>query len=153
MVLCRSTRFWAGSSILHRGVEAVITGSSATKQGTGAWDICRPLVVLTQKGQEAEGWLGEVRLTADSAEVDVRSGTIELSGSVKAEGSDFDIAADDVKYVAATSSISSTSPVEVNRYRLGARGTKTLAMKVNGTGMDVDIILKKVVCRSGWYFP
>lgn len=129
-------------------VETLVTGDTTVVHQNGTSRITNPVVVLSQPGQAQDASFGEVRLTAKSAVFDQEKRTIRLHDSVKAEGSDFDIAADDVYYVEAERSITSPVPVELNRYRLGAEGERVLAMTVTGNGLEADLIYRTVFVRA-----
>jgi len=130
-------------------VEAMIRGDRAVRGDDQVYRIHAPEVESVVKELPSEDGQASgpahVRLTAERAVFDERAAVVELEDSVRAVGDQFEILTDRVTYRVKERLVTSQSPVELRRFRRGPEGERVLAMSVTGSGLQVDLTLKRVV--------
>ena len=132
--------------------EAVIKGKEALKQKK-TYKIVAPLLLSkVTKSDAGKGkldvQLNEVRLRAERATWLEGEGIVHLYDHVKAEGEDFDISTQDVTYKINDRMLVSHSPITLRKYRTDSSGRKSLAMRITGDGLSVDLTMQKVVIQK-----
>ena len=131
--------------------DIVVEGERATQESADRWRIFRPVINTFVKTAYSENQLDievrEINLTAKRAILDRKAGTVRLFEEVRAEGKDFEFVADNVLYTLAKRKLSSQADVELRRYNLDSEGNKVLVMSVTGTGLEVDMTLRRVLIQ------
>ena len=132
--------------------EAVIKGKQALKQKK-TYKIIAPLLLSKVTSSESSGsdlnvQLNEVRLRAERATWLEGEGIVHLYDHVKAEGKDFDISTQDVTYKISDRMLVSNSPITLRKYRTDSSGRKSLAMRITGDGLSVDLTMQKVIIEK-----
>ena len=131
-------------------LEAVIIGTEAQwwKKKTGdLYKIVAPLILSSAGSDDGLNLkTPKFSLQAKRADVLVREKVVVyLFEEVKAEAEDFDIATNDVTYMASERRLESDADIVLRKYKRVTDQSKTLEMEVSGKGFWVDMALGKVV--------
>lgn len=126
--------------------EATVTGKRAVLREQ-IYDVFAPLLVVNVwpgEDQPLDVQLEKVHVKADRADLDEGHGIVRLFGNVTATGKDSEISTDRVVYNVTERTLASDQPVRIQKDKAGKGGATTPAFVVNGTGMDVDLTLRKM---------
>ncbi|MGD2175725.1 MAG: LptA/OstA family protein, partial [Candidatus Brocadiaceae bacterium] len=129
---------------------AVVRGQRAT-QRKSIYDVLVGELVVNlwpAEGQPAEVRREEVRINFDRAELDEKTGVAHLFENVKALGEDWAMRTDSVTYEKEKGALASDDPVRIEKSKVQSDGSRSAALRVDGTGLDVDLGLRKLTLRS-----
>jgi lipopolysaccharide export system protein LptA len=130
--------------------EADIRGSKAVRTEEGLYQVVKPIasILSAAEQQGLDVKLGTIRITADKATVNKSGGEVRLFDNVRARGEDFEIRAEEVLYNVADRTLTSDSPVQIRTEQEPEEGGEAPRMIINGTGLSVNVTLRKMSIRS-----
>ncbi len=127
----------------------LITGKRAVVYENDIYVIDSPKVVLTvERKTESEVEVGGkpivITLTARNAELDEKNKTIRMSDAVEAQGPDFELHTESIRYDAGRRVLLSNDDVELKRYERAEEEDKWLAFRIKGRGLVVELPTQSV---------
>ena len=129
--------------------EATLTGERGVPRKE-FYEVFLPNLLWHGRSGEGGGvgaQLGDVKITALRAELDMSRGNWRLFDDVNVRGKNFTITTQSVAYNASKRALESDQPVRIHRETSG-EGDGTPGMTIEGTGLDVDLTVSKMTIRS-----
>ncbi len=138
----------------------LIKGAKASLYDGDIYIIDSPEVTLTVEQEPGENENGEkeeepekvhITLTAENAELDEPNKTIRMFNNVRADGPDFTLVTESIRYHAQERRLLSNKAVEFRRYETGGQPNEDeegknrwLTLEIHGDGLDVRLPMQEI---------